>query len=85
MEKYNAEFLIVSLGFDTFHLDPIGNFKIDTEDYQTIAHQIRSRLKDIPTLILLEGGYVVDKLGDNMLSFIAGWHPATSQLAKQMV
>ncbi len=47
----------------------------DTEDYEVIARKVREagRLTDIPAVILLEGGYVLDKLGGNMLGFPNGW------------
>jgi acetoin utilization deacetylase AcuC-like enzyme len=75
IEKERPRFLIVSLGFDTFNLDPLGSFKLFTEDYETIAARIRATklVRSIPTLILLEGGYVVERLGDNMVSFLKGW------------
>jgi len=73
--EFEPEYLIVSLGFDTFHLDPLGGFKIDVEDYDCIARRVKGeeKLKDVPSMILLEGGYVVGKLGECMLSFLRGW------------
>jgi acetoin utilization deacetylase AcuC-like enzyme len=73
MHKFSPEFLIISLGFDTYRLDRLGGFEIDTEDYTSIAHQIRSNLVNIPALMLLEGGYVIEDLGKNLLAFLAGW------------
>ncbi|KAI1608560.1 esterase/lipase [Exophiala viscosa] len=70
---FRPEFLVISLGFDTFHADPLGHFQIHTEDYGTIATRIRQNLKDIPCLVLLEGGYVIEHLGANVLSFLKGW------------
>lgn len=72
IQSYKPDYLLISLGFDTFHLDPLGNFKIMTEDYQKIASTIRSTI-DLPTVILLEGGYVIERLGENVLSFLHGW------------
>ena len=71
--EFKIEFLIVSLGFDTFHSDPLGHFQIHTEDYETIARNTRHALRDVPALIVLEGGYVIEQLGANMLSFLKGW------------
>ena len=53
----------------------MGYFGIHTEDYSRIARAIRGHasLKDIPTVILLEGGYVVEALGKNLLDFLQGW------------
>jgi acetoin utilization deacetylase AcuC-like enzyme len=70
---HRPEFLVVSLGFDTFHADPLGSFQIHTADYETVARHVRSALPDLPALILLEGGYVLEHLGANVLSFLKGW------------
>ncbi|KIX08035.1 uncharacterized protein Z518_02690 [Rhinocladiella mackenziei CBS 650.93] len=74
LAEYRTEFLIVSLGFDTFHSDPLGGFQIHTEDYETIARATRQGLREMPVLILLEGGYVIEHLGENVLSFLKGWN-----------
>lgn len=75
VEQHGADYIVISLGFDTFNLDPLGSFKLDTEDYTTIAQRIRysDGLAHIPSLILLEGGYVVDRLGSNLVAFLDGW------------
>jgi len=75
LAEFEPEYLIVSLGFDTFRLDPLGGFKIDVGDYEVIARSIKEeeRLRDVPSVILLEGGYVVEKLGGCMVSFLRGW------------
>lgn len=70
---FEPELLIVGLGFDTFHLDPLGRFDITTEDYETMARQVRAELQDLPAVILLEGGYSIEHLGANLLSFLSGW------------
>ena len=70
---FAPELLVVSLGFDTFRLDPLGCFDIDTEDYEVMARRARTRLPGVPTVILLEGGYSIDHLGANLLSFLRGW------------
>jgi acetoin utilization deacetylase AcuC-like enzyme len=84
---FGPDFVVLSLGFDTFHLDPLGSFQIEMEDYAKIAVQVRESLRalrrgeegdipcaaGVPCLILLEGGYVIEKLGPNMLSFLKGW------------
>jgi acetoin utilization deacetylase AcuC-like enzyme len=88
--SFKPDFVVLSLGFDTFHLDPLGSFKIETEDYASIAEHVGKRLKLLPMdigggggggdsreaiscLILMEGGYVIEKLGPNLLSFLKAW------------
>ena len=83
LERVRPEYLVVSLGFDTYHGDPLGYFGIHTEDYERIARAIRGRacLADIPTVILLEGGYVVEALGRNLLAFLRGWEGSKREAA----
>jgi acetoin utilization deacetylase AcuC-like enzyme len=78
IETFAPDFLILSLGFDTYRLDPLGGFDIDTEDYTVIASRIRQQLSGMPALILLEGGYVLDDLGKNLLAFLDGWEAVVS-------
>lgn len=75
LRKFKPDYLVISLGFDTFNTDPLGSFKLETPDYETIAAKVRqnSGLQNVSAVILLEGGYVVEHLGDNMLSFLKGW------------
>jgi acetoin utilization deacetylase AcuC-like enzyme len=76
--SFKPDYLLVSLGFDTYEHDPLGAFAIKTADYRVIAEKARTAagLKSVPALLLLEGGYVLDALGPNMLSFLAGWETA---------
>ena len=85
IDEYEPSHLIVSLGFDTFETDPLGNFKIETEDYFTIANRVKSSssIRGISSLLLLEGGYVVEKLGENLLAFLGGWENASNGLRDQ--
>ena len=79
IREFKPEFVVISLGFDTFRLDPLGKFEIDTEDYEVMAREVRMSLMgvkretNVRCLILLEGGYVIERLGNNMLSFLKGW------------
>lgn len=79
-EWTRLQFLVISLGFDTFHLDPLGSFKIYGEDYAEISRRIASRTSayGIRTVILLEGGYYIAELGLCLLSFLRGWKTESS-------
>ena len=79
--------MIISLGFDTFHRDPLGSFDLTAKDYAVIAGRIQSRRKaglhGVKTLILLEGGYVLDVthtdkedeegIGACCVEYLKGW------------
>lgn len=71
IKKFGAEYLLISLGFDTYHLDPLGSFQLETGDYKRIGRGIRRGL-GMPCLVLLEGGYVVENLGGNLVAFLDG-------------
>jgi len=63
--------LIVSFGADTFAGDPISHFALQTEDYAVLAGDIAKT--GFRTVILTEGGYAVDKLSENLASFLSGF------------
>jgi acetoin utilization deacetylase AcuC-like enzyme len=62
--------LIVSLGFDTFEGDPIADFGLRTEDYALVGGTISAL--DRQLILLQEGGYAIDAIGANALSFLSG-------------
>ena len=61
----------MSLGVDTFEGDPISHFKLKTSDYPSMGEQI-ARLK-LPTLLLMEGGYAVAEIGENVVGVLQGF------------
>jgi acetoin utilization deacetylase AcuC-like enzyme len=60
--------LVVSLGFDTYHADPICNLGLVTEDYARIGAAIGGL--GGTSVVLQEGGYAVDALGANAVAFL---------------
>ena len=63
--------LVVSFGADTWVHDPISHFALETQDYQALAQDIAAR--GWPTIVLMEGGYAVGALGDNVAGFLGGF------------
>jgi acetoin utilization deacetylase AcuC-like enzyme len=68
---FNPDLLIVSFGADTWGGDPISHFQLETADYRSIASRIAS--VGLPTLVLMEGGYAVEALGNNVAEFLSGF------------
>lgn len=62
--------IVLSLGFDTYHADPICNLALRTDDYMRIGARIAELGR--PVVALQEGGYAVDALGDNAVAFLGG-------------
>jgi acetoin utilization deacetylase AcuC-like enzyme len=63
--------LVVSLGVDTFHGDPISRFRLDTPDYPLIGARIAAL--GLPTLFVMEGGYAVEAIGVNAVGVLEGF------------
>jgi len=66
-----ADLLVVSFGADTFAGDPISGFALQSEDFDRLARSIAAL--DLPTLVVMEGGYAVGDLGRNVATFLGGF------------
>lgn len=68
--EFNPELIVVSAGFDTYEKDPIGGFKLTIPFYEAIGQEIKTL--NISTLVVQEGGYAVDALGDMAYNLLKG-------------
>ena len=73
ISTFGAEVVVVSLGVDTFHNDPISDLAVTTDGFREQGGLI-SQLA-LPTVVLQEGGYDVDAIGDNVVAFLQGIAP----------
>ncbi|TRW17687.1 histone deacetylase family protein [Glacieibacterium frigidum] len=71
IRAFAPDLLVVSFGADTFVDDPISHFALRTADYPVIAADIAAL--GVPVLIVMEGGYAVDALGENVAAFLSGF------------
>ncbi len=62
--------VVVSLGFDTYRLDPIGDLALRTEDYHAIGKRVAALGRRL--VILQEGGYHLPSLGRNAVAWLRG-------------
>ncbi len=65
------EYLVVSLGTDTFRGDPLGTFLLEVDSFRRMG-KIIQELK-VPALIVQEGGYNVAELGFCVSQFLSAW------------
>lgn len=68
ISRFNPRLLILSFGADTFEGDPIAWFALLEDDYPRLAARIAS--VDLPTLIVMEGGYSGEALGNIVAGFL---------------
>lgn len=71
ISAHKPDFLIVSLGVDTFKDDPISHFLLTSDDFLRMGEYISSA--GIPTLFVMEGGYMVDEIGINAVNTLQGF------------
>ena len=71
IEKFTAQYLIVSLGVDAFEHDPISFFKLTSADFFTTGQIIGSL--GLPTLFVMEGGYAIEEVGVNVVKTLQGF------------
>jgi acetoin utilization deacetylase AcuC-like enzyme len=62
--------LVVSLGFDTYRLDPIGDFALTTGVYHEVGRRVAALGRRL--VIVQEGGYHVPDLGENARAWLRG-------------
>lgn len=62
---------MVALGLDAFEGDPFGGLSVSTEGFARIGAAIAAL--GLPTVIVQEGGYLCDELGDNLAAYLTGF------------
>lgn len=68
--RFRPAFLIIALGTDAHEADPIGGMKLTTPFFEEMGSQFRQL--QLPTLIVQEGGYNLDVVGDCVVRFLKG-------------
>jgi acetoin utilization deacetylase AcuC-like enzyme len=72
IRAFAPRFLVVSLGLDTFTGDPVGGFALTTEGLAEAGQQIAGL--GLPTVVVQEGGYLLEKLGTNAAAFLGAFN-----------
>ena len=71
ISRFGAQFLVVSLGLDTFVTDPICDLSLTTEGFARCGATVAGL--GLPAVVLQEGGYDLEHLGANAVSWLAGY------------
>ena len=70
VEGFGPDVVIVSLGLDTYWDDPICDFNLSSDGFATCGTMIAEIGR--PVVVLQEGGYAADDLGENVLRWLTG-------------
>jgi acetoin utilization deacetylase AcuC-like enzyme len=65
---YSPDFMVISAGFDTYIHDPLCDFRVTNDGFRRIGHALSNL--NIPTAIVLEGGYNAEDLGENVVALL---------------
>lgn len=71
---FKPEALVVVLGVDTYEGDPISRFRLASDDYLQLGHDLAGA--GLPTVFTLEGGYAVAAMGVNVVNVLEGFSRA---------
>ncbi|MFB9980218.1 histone deacetylase family protein [Mesorhizobium kowhaii] len=71
IRAFSPDALVVALGLDAFEGDPFGGLSVTTPGFSRIGEAIAKL--GLPTVIVQEGGYLCDELGDNLTAFLTGF------------
>jgi acetoin utilization deacetylase AcuC-like enzyme len=75
VQRFAADFLIISLGVDTVQEDPLGGLKLSKESFRRIGGKIAKL--GLPVLVVQEGGCNLSLAGRCVANFLEGiaWPP----------
>ncbi len=71
IREFKPACLVVSAGMDVYADDPLGTIKVSTDGIGEIGKQIASL--DLPTVLVMEGGYANEALGRNIVAFLSAF------------
>jgi acetoin utilization deacetylase AcuC-like enzyme len=70
VDAFDPSVLVVSLGVDTFHLDPIADFALSTDAFTRSGAAVAGLAR--PMVVLQEGGYHLPSIGGNVRAWLDG-------------
>jgi acetoin utilization deacetylase AcuC-like enzyme len=71
IESFAPTALVVALGLDASESDPLQGLKVTGVGFHAMAKKIASL--GLPTVLVQEGGYLSDDLGQNLVQFLDGF------------
>jgi acetoin utilization deacetylase AcuC-like enzyme len=78
VDAFDPGVLVVSLGVDTFHLDPISDLGLTQDGFEECGRLVGGLAR--PTVVLQEGGYHLATLGENVRRWLVGVQSALASV-----
>jgi acetoin utilization deacetylase AcuC-like enzyme len=77
IQEFNAEAVVISMGLDTHDSDPCAlpgaGFCLEGKDYWKLGNSMSLSLRQRKVIIIQEGGYRMDKIGEAATNVILGF------------
>jgi acetoin utilization deacetylase AcuC-like enzyme len=70
LRRFAPAALVLALGFDSYRDDPISVLKVDFDAYRAVGQRVRAL--GLPTVVVQEGGYMVEALGPGLRALLDG-------------
>lgn len=74
VHQFGTDIIVVALGLDAFEGDPFGGLSVSQSGFAEIGKRFAQT--ELPCVLVQEGGYLCDELGDNLTSFMNGFQGA---------
>ncbi len=71
ISAFGSDVIVVALGLDAYENDPLKGLAITTKGFSAIGGAIAAA--GLPVLLVQEGGYLSEELGENIASFLNGF------------
>lgn len=71
IREFAPNHIVISAGMDIYAEDPLGKIKVSTEGIGEIGKRISAL--ELPTVIVMEGGYNNEALGRNIVAFLSSF------------
>lgn len=71
IRSFAPDAIVVALGLDAYEGDPFGGLSVTTSGFARIAEATAAL--GLPSVVVQEGGYLCDALGDNLASFLTAY------------
>ncbi len=74
IRSFGPDVLVVALGLDAYEGDPLVGLRITTPGFRRVGAAVGGL--GLPSVLVQEGGYLSDALGDNLAAFLEGFEAA---------
>ncbi len=69
-KEWHPDLILISAGYDSMAGDPLGGFTLEPEDYAEWVGRLRHRVRGVPIVGVMEGGYAPERLAAGVVATV---------------